>query len=385
MPHPGLALLALAELVSPPPKTTAAPIELSTPPLPLAPRPDVPRAPRRGTPEILYINFDGAVLQAGCGNDSRYDCSTLAGLFDGYVGPFTGNLNQRMAILQATRKAVADFGIRVVVDRPPDDQDYTMVLYGDLGQQSFAGVAPYIDCGDVHPRDTSFSQGFPGSNTGSTVILQEAAHTWGLEHVDSEFDILNPFKAAGNHQSFLDQCLPIVANTELEPTAGSCNQIHTMFCEAGFQNSYREMLYLFGPTVPDVQPPTLDLYYPVDGDTFIFPVDLPLLGDIEDDLHPQFYSIQIFHGEDLVYDDYGVELNLALTRPPPGDYDLRVRIVDEGGNAAEDRVRFTILPEGSTLPEDDQPMEPAGEDGCRIAARPSTWWLLVIAWRRRRT
>src|SRR5690606_3524356 len=133
VPHPGLALLALAELVSPPPKTTAAPIELSTPPLPLAPRPDVPRAPRRGTPEILYINFDGAVLQAGCGNDSRYDCSTLAGLFDGYVGPFTGNLNQRMAILQATRKAVADFGIRVVVDRPPDDQDYTMVLYGDLG------------------------------------------------------------------------------------------------------------------------------------------------------------------------------------------------------------------------------------------------------------
>src|SRR5690606_19985352 len=160
-------------------------LPLTTPAIPAAElrAESSPRA--AGTPETLYINFDGGVLQTGCGNDPRYDCSTLAHLFNGYVGPYDGNETQRISILQATRKDLQDFGVRVVVDRPPDDVPYTMVIYGDLGPQSFAGIAPYIDCEDRRGGDTSFTQGFGSSNTGSTVILQEAAHTWGLEHVDA--------------------------------------------------------------------------------------------------------------------------------------------------------------------------------------------------------
>ncbi len=168
------SLMLVSTLMAEPP-AHAAP----TPALQPAPRPTA-AAPRQTTPELLYINFDGAVLQKGCGNDPHYDCSTLAGLFDGYVGPYLGNTTQRMSILQATRKVVADFGVRVITRRPPDDVDYTMVIYGDLGPQDFAGVAPYIDCEDLNLGDTSFTQAFAGSNTGSTVILQEAAHTWGL-------------------------------------------------------------------------------------------------------------------------------------------------------------------------------------------------------------
>ena len=44
-----------------------------------------------GVPELVYVNFGGAVLQKGCGNDARQDCSTLAGQFEGYVGPFRGD------------------------------------------------------------------------------------------------------------------------------------------------------------------------------------------------------------------------------------------------------------------------------------------------------
>ncbi|MCH9679834.1 MAG: hypothetical protein K0V04_00245 [Deltaproteobacteria bacterium] len=348
-----------------------------------------PRA--AGTPELLYINFDGGVLQTGCGNDPHYDCSTLAGLFDGYVGPFDGNETQRISILQATRTDLQDFAVQVVVDRPPADVPYTMVMYGDLGPQSFAGIAPYIDCEDRRGGDTSFTQGFGSSNTGSTVILQEAAHTWGLEHVDSELDILNPFKSAGLNQSFRDECFKIVANTDLEPTQGSCNQVHTAFCETGFQNSWREMNLLFGPAIPDTSAPSLEITNPPDESTFVLPTTISLLGEVVDDRHPQFYRVQIFNNDQPIFDESRIGVDLLLINPPEGDYDLRVVIADEAGNTAEDAVRFTILPEGSELPpdpEEDDDVEPAAA-GCRSGGVPVTALmglvvLLVLGASRRR-
>ena len=376
-----LPIAALAVLMSDPPARS-----IWTPPLPMAEPPATPPAAREG-PEILYINFDGAVLQRGCGNDARYDCSTLAGLFDGYVGPFTGNDIQRMSILQATRKAVADFGIRVLVDRPPDDAPYTMVLYGDLGPQSFAGVAPYIDCKDQRPGDTSFSQGFTSSSIGATVILQEAAHTWGLEHVDSPLDILNPFKSQITNQRFVDECLKIVANTDLEPTAGVCNQVHTLFCESGYQNSFREMKLLFGDHVPDVEPPTIEIISPDAGSTFVLPTTISLRARIEDDLHPQFYQIDVYSSGDLVFQEVTDRIDLLLTNPPAGDYELRVAIRDEAGNPADDTVRFTVLPEGAEFPDDAETDPDDAAGGCRFGDPSSLGLFVPLAWvvgRRRR-
>ncbi len=361
-------------------------LEASTPPLPAAPisADDVPRA--AGQQEILYVNFDGAVLLGGCGNEAHYNCSTLASIFDGYVGPFSGNDTQRISILQATRKAVADFGIRVVVDRPPDDTPYTMVLYGDLGPQDFAGIAPYIDCEDVHRNDTSFTAAFDTSNTGSTVILQEAAHTWGLEHVDAEFDVMNPFKSGGLHQSFTDVCERIVANTDLQPTAGSCNQVHTRFCDAGFQNSWQELRWLFGPPIPDTTAPELEIVSPLPGEVFVLPTTIPLLGEITDDLDPQFYHIEI---PAAGYEGDNIELDLLLENPPPGKYDLEVVITDEAGNAGSQRVKFEILPEGSELPEgDDAVLQDDPTQGCSVATThprsPAAAMLLYLAALRRR-
>lgn len=374
-----LGIAALAVLMAEAPERS-----VWTPPLPMAePLANPPTA--SAGPEILYINFDGAVLQSGCGNDARYDCSTLAGLFDNYIGPFDGNATQRMSILQATRKAVADFGVRVLLDRPPDDVRYTMVLYGDLGPQSFAGVAPYIDCKDQRPGDTSFSQGFGGSNVGATVVLQEAAHTWGLEHVDSELDILNPFKSPTTTQRFVDECFKIVANTDLEPTAGVCNQIHTMFCDTGHQNSYREMKFLFGDHVPDVTAPSIEIISPTQGSTFVLPTTISLRANIEDDLHPQFYEAEVWSGDDRVYQEIVDRIDLLLTDPPAGEYAMRVTILDEAGNPAEDTVYFTVLPEGSELPEDEIDA-PADDDvqGCRSGTPPSLMLLVPLAWALRR-
>ncbi len=336
-----------------------------------------------GTPVTLFVNFDGAVLRKGCGNDARHDCSTLADYFDGYVGPFTGTETQKLAILQAIRRDVDEFGVRVVATRPPDDEDYTMVLYGDLGSQEFAGIAPYIDCGNVWGHDTSFSQGYTSPSTGSTVILQEAAHTWGLEHVDSIYDTLNPFKSAVD-QIFTDTCYKIVSNTDLDETLGVCNVVHELFCDAGYQNSWQEMRYLFGPPIPDVSPPRLTITSPEEGSVHVLPLELPLLGEVEDDQHPQFYDLTVLQDGVVIFEDRKHELNLILSNPPAGQYNLEVRVTDDGGNMASDHVSFEILPEGSELPQVPEDTDAAVDDenaGCRLGSNPSphsAWWLLAL-------
>lgn len=381
-----LACVALATVIAAP---EAA---LVTPPLPPAPVRD-DGVLRQREPTTLYVNFDGLVLRKGCGNDAKQDCSTLANLFQGYVGPFGGNETQKLAILQAVRKDVADFGIRVVGFRPPDDVDYTMVVYGDLGPQDFAGIAPYIDCGDIWANDTSFSQGFAASNLGSAIILQEAAHTWGLEHVDHQFDILHPFKASAANPQFNDFCYRIVANTELEPIAGVCNAIHTRFCPTGYQNSWQELRYLFGEPIPDTGAPELELTNPLDGSSHVLPVSIPLMGEIRDDNHPQAYTLQILQDGELLFESLtnGLDpLLLNFVSPPEGEYDLTVRILDEAGNSTEDQVAFTVLPEGSALEGADD-LDPALEPtGCHIAgvsgAALGVWFpMLPLVARRRRT
>ena len=349
-----------------------------------------------GQPHLLYINFDGAVLRRGCGNDSRHDCSTLAELFSGYVGPFVGTEHRRVSILQAVRKDLAEFGVRPVMTRPPAEAGYTMVLYGDLGTQDFAGIAPYIDCDNLWPNDTSFAGAFQGSNIGSTIILQEAAHTWGLEHVNAPFDNLHPFVAAST-PAFQDKCNKIVANTDLDEVGGTCNLVHEKFCDAGFQNSYQELLYLFGPAVPDVSPPTLEITSPAEGSVHVLPTSLALTGEVTDDLSPQFYDITITRDGEKLYESTGYKLLLALKDPPPGDYDLQVTVVDNGGNAGKDSVRFTILPEGSEDPDTDSDLGSeasgdgegqAADGGCRVAGTPSDLrglaGLVPLAWLARR-
>jgi len=337
---------------APPRVISPAPPRTATAPLPLAGPDALPQ--RAGKPETLYINFDGAVLRRGCGNDSRHDCSSLADTFNGYVGPFVGTTSRRLAIVQSVRKDLEDIGVRAITRRPDGpDADYTMVLYGDLGAQDFAGIAPYVDCGNLWPNDTCFAGAYLGSNVGATVILQEAAHTWGLEHVNSEFDNLHPFVAQPTPY-FQDKCNKIVSNTDLVEVGGACNSVHELFCEAGYQNSYQELLYLFGPAVPDTVAPTITLTSPEEGSVHVFPAEgLSLQGVIHDDLDPQFYTITVKRDGATIIELEDVHIDLRLVKPPAGEYDLRVTAVDGGGNTGSARVRFTVLPEGSEDPDTD--------------------------------
>ncbi|MCA9690709.1 MAG: hypothetical protein KC636_13955 [Myxococcales bacterium] len=126
-------------------------------------------------------------------------------------------------------------------------------------------------------------------------------------------------------------------------------------------------------------------------------MSLPLVGEIEDDYDPQQYTIDIYRDGQLLFSTEDYVLDLRLENPPEGVYELTVRIADEGGNPAEDSVRFEILPEGSEVPGDtddtDAGTDATGEadvdeSGCRLggpAHTPGPALLLLLAALRRRS
>jgi hypothetical protein len=342
-----------------------------TPPIPWAGHDTLPR--EIGEPHLLFINFDGAVLRGGCGNDAKLDCSTLADTFDGYIGPFDGSDTTKANIIQQVRKDLSAFGVTTVGKRPPPEVDYSMVLYGDLGSQGFAGIAPYIDCADIWKNDTSFSVGYDSANQGSTVILQEAAHTWGLEHVNQPADILHPV-TEGVSPGFVDNCEQIVSNTALDDSSGVCNTIHTLFCDPGQQNSFQELLYLFGPPVADDEAPTVEWIHPEPDSSHEMGSIIILRAQIDDNLDPQWYSLTVkVDGETILedsnfFDDFIVDFN----PPEARTYDLELIVQDQAGNEVSSEISFTYVEPGELDPDLEQGCSVLGDGG------PDAWWALLL-------
>jgi MYXO-CTERM domain-containing protein len=345
---PGAAAL-LAALTSPPTAAASLPITSEK----HEPTPEglgwggVARA---GEPIILFTNFDGADLQGGCGNDSKNDCSTMAGEFGGEILPYPGDAGLRAAIVQAIRLDVEDFAVTVTDTRPPASSDYAMVLVGDSvyggpEYHGFAGVAPTIDCGDSNPNQTSFALAGFVPNGMATVINQEAAHTWGLEHVNIAGDNLYPTSGGVSDPKYRDECMKIVQDTMLNPSNGYCNSVHTQFCNSSWQNSYQEMLWLFGPGVADTTAPTVTIDMPSDGAALPYPADFDLIVTLADDQTPQVMNTQILlDGVMAIGGDYAAGV---LTFPimggiSEGQHTLRVDATDEAGNPASDEVVFTV-------------------------------------------
>lgn len=306
------------------------------------------------SPTILYVNMDGGTMNGGCGNDSHNNCSTI---IQGEIMPYPGDESDRAAVVQAVREDTTDFGIITIDQRPADNMPYAMVMVGepafDVGQ--VGGVAPGIDCGNSNPNMTSFAfLVTAGPNTIATVINQEAAHTWGLEHVDDDLDNLFPTAGGTSNPTYRDVCSQIVSDTDLNPSGGQCNQVHTMFCDSGHQNSYQELLLLFGPPVPDNVAPTVSIDEPADGASFAYEDDWHLVITLQDDRTPQVLHTSIFFDDNEVIADQQF-LNTTLDFPinggdPPmghglssGAHTIRVQITDEGGNPASTEVEIEIM------------------------------------------
>jgi hypothetical protein len=207
---------------------------------------------------VVFVNFDGVVLEAGPVDDATRDITQIAELAGAYA-PY-GDGDEREAVLQATRANFAAYDIVVTATRP-DSGDYVMSVTSPTNPLGHAnglllGIAP-LDCGDAQTgSNVTFAfHGIDDEHTAgatATTVTQEVAHSFGLEHVDDPRDIMYAYNVGGTPR-FVDECLPVTPDA-----SGTihCEDEHAEQCgEGDLQNAHAELLALFGPSSPDTEPP----------------------------------------------------------------------------------------------------------------------------------
>ena len=360
-------------------------------PIPPQPPPDLSVAPRQaheaGTGSTLFVNFDGISLTECSPSNSKRDCHWYN--FDRPIEPFSGTMQTKVAVLQAMRRDANELGLRITGVRPPPDEDYTMVVYGGTEEDYGAlGSAPSGDCLDTLPNQIAFAHVDGELNTwvngGATTALHEAAHSWGLDHIDVKGSIMFP-SGDNSPTAFREACDQIVADTDLTPVEGKCADLNREFCgEPGLQNATAILSYLFGPPYVDSQAPTVTLAEPMDGAYFQGPADFQVRFDVEDDLHPQAYSMWAWIDEQPRPERPSklVTPGFNVTDLPVGSYEFHVVLADEAGN--ETRLDFEV-----EVGEDPPPVPELQDEGCACSVssesgnRADGWnpaWLgLVLA------
>lgn len=347
---PGLA-------VASEPDDLAAPIPVTSPNYqPMVFGADLDQPPVHAGEWVVFANFDGGDMN-DCGfwnNTPQDNCSAI---FDGTVLPFTGDAGRRAAVVQVMRNDLKQFGIVVTDVRPPSG-DYDMEMIGDWNPApggGFAGVAPSIDCFNGTGGEVSFTLDYTSSPTGiAKAVLQEIAHTWGLEHVDSKADLLYPTTQSVPDPTFVDECFPIVQldqNNQPIPDNAQCDNQHEQFCGQNQQNSYQELLQIFGPGEPDLTAPTVEITAPAEGAEVDPKFDLKI--STADNLTPQVLALSLkIEGPSAAETDPTAwpspsDLTYPIAGLAPGDYTVTAIVVDEDDNEALDTVHFTVKGEPS--------------------------------------
>jgi hypothetical protein len=345
------------------------------PPIPERLAADVPPRPL-GTPATVFVNFDGIELDECNPSDSHEDCHWYN--YGVEFPPFSGSLQTRVSILQVMRRVSADYGIRITARRPPDDEDYVMVVVGGTEEEyGQLGSAPAGDCEDQRPNEIAFAH-LDGDSVdwvtgGATTAIHEAAHTWGLDHIDVEHAVMYP-TTDGQPAAFHDGCAGVVGDIELTPAPSSCPELAEQMCGTPGQQDSAEMLrYLFGPPYVDTVAPVIELLEPEDGQYFQAPAAFDVVLAIDDDLDPQRYQRLVWlEGEPRpetgtpVFDpSFGVE---GL---PVGQYTVHVVVFDEAGNEGELAFDIEVGVEPPPPPE----MDDGEGEGCacgmaRAGTRP---------------
>ncbi len=336
------------------------------------------------SPITIFMNFDGAELGACSPSSSRRNCHWYN---NDPIAPFSGDLQTRLAIVQAMRRNTDAMGVRVTTLRP-EDGDYVMVVYGGTAEEYGAlGSAPAGDCGDQIPNEIAFAhldgELAPWVIAGATTALHEAAHTWGLDHVDLEREIM--FPAGGNTPTaFDDRCHRVVDDVALSDGEPTCPDVNVQLCGArGQQNSQASLGALFGPAYVDIEPPRLALRSPEDGQYFQAPASIDVVLDVYDDLHPQSYTMWTWYGDGPRPTDPTMTLvpGFRIEQLPVGSWSFHIAVADEAGH--ETQLDFDV--EVGV----DPPPEPEGS-GCRVAPIAPPWphlavlpALLVVVRRRR--
>lgn len=311
---------------------------------------------------VVFVNFDGAELFFGQ-DDARNDTTVLSDM----AGPFPayGGSSQQGATLQAVRNDFAAYDV-IIVDSRPSSGNYTMAMVGPYEAGTVLGVAP-LDCRDSFPNNIVFA--FHGDGDGYTstgqanTISQEVAHSYGLEHVADQRDIMYPVSTGGD-PAFLDLCVTIVPSPDIV-----CGDQHEEHCPAGEQSSHRELLDRFGPSMPlDPAETVVEITAPGDGDELDIDEPFDIVARSIDGR--PFANVVLFVDESNIGGRTQSPYTWRVVGLPEGIYDAYVIAIDGGGIMSKSEPIEIFV--GVDNPDND-------EGGCRVGDAPSEaglpWWL----------
>ncbi|MEM6997140.1 MAG: hypothetical protein AAF721_41935 [Myxococcota bacterium] len=303
--------------------------------------------PHRST---IFLNFFGQEGLSPGSNSAENESNCLQAAMD-YPG-FAGSEAQALALIDVFEINMEPYGVRIAFDeRPPNHLPYAMVMMGGtpdlLGLGGgVLGVSCSPDCADMWWRDTTFA--FTGAinlnnaEVLGTTALHEAAHAFGLAHIDNPQRIMNPF-VGGASVTWADQCTPY------NDATGSinCQPTHASFCDGNpAQNTHAELMAYFGANSPDINPPTVELTMPTEdqleveaGESFMVEVEV-------DDDHEGYGWRLVVPELDQEIPVYNNQKSWELSFPE-GVYTVRVEAIDHDRNEGSDEVTVFVGMEAS--------------------------------------
>lgn len=318
------------------------------------------------SPGVLYVAMQGITLTPTCsGGDSANAAKRCSPLVDVETSfPAAGNGQQQAALFNQLADFYEPFDLVLTTSAPPDWMPYTMAVIGgsagNAGQPGGVCGVANVACDGLKRNHVSLT--FPGSCGGSAeTAAQETAHNWGLEHTDNTSDLLYPYNNGGN-KSFVDQCMTISHATGDGVT--QCDYIHEEYCPAGGgeqQNTYQELLGIFGPRTPDDQAPQITSIFPEDGATFTTADTFTPSAAVSE--NSNFVAVKwSLEGADTTLSrcsnnvcdaDFNAGVGFdpneidwvftTLTTPPAGEYVLKFEVIDAYGGYATETVTVTVV------------------------------------------
>jgi len=311
------------------------------PPQP-APAADWSFPPHRAT---IFLNFFGGEMTNGS-NSALMESTCIPSKFN--YPAFTGTEAQALAIIETFESLLAPYGVRVAYEKaPPPELPYAMVMMGgkpgDIGMSTgILGVSCSSDCGDRWWRDTTlaFTAAAQPSqtNTLSTTALHEAAHAFGLAHIDTAFNspfVMHPY-VDNSERIWGDGC------EEYNDATGSinCQSTHDVWCGGGAQNTHAELMAYFGANGPDTEPPVVEVLSPADGLELDVGADVEVEAKVSDNHDGVGWKIMIYK-DDVLVDErpaFKFETKWFLSGLPSGVFKLRVQAIDHDRNLGADEV-----------------------------------------------
>jgi len=328
--------------------------------------PPLPAVAYESAPGVLYVAMQGITLTPSCsGGDVANAAKRCSPLVDSETNfPAYGNAQQQAALFNQLAEYYAPFDIVLTTSEPPDWMPYTMAVIGgsssNAGQPGGVCGVANVACDGLKRNHVSLT--FPSTCGGSAeTAAQETAHNWGLEHTANTTDLLYPYNNGG-FKTFVDDCMEISHATGDGIT--QCDYIHEEYCPSGGgerQNTYQELLGVFGPRTPDSQAPAIVEMSPADGSTFTTADSFTVSARIEE--NSNFVAVKwTLEGADTTLtrctnnvcdSDFNAGVGFdpsevgwdftTLSNPPAGEYVLTFEVLDAYGGYDVQTATVTVM------------------------------------------